>query len=137
MIFYVADGMSIQAAIDAGMPFEVTYRILTKSGETKWMWERGQGVNTSGEDKDLLEGFITDITERKQREGDLERYEAYLQESTDIITVLNLDGTVKYQSPAVERILGYQSGELVAQNGFDFIHSDDFNAVKAAFDDLV
>jgi len=127
----------VQAALDAGQPFEVTYRIITKQGNTKWMWERGRRVDSPGQGADLLEGFITDITERKRRERELERYEAYLQESTDIITVLAPDGTVMYQSPAVERILGYEPGDLEKQNGFEYIHPDDIDAVRAAFDDLI
>ncbi|WP_276223995.1 PAS domain S-box protein [Haloarcula halophila] len=78
-----------------------------------------------------------DITERKERERKLQRYEAYLEGSTDIITVLDDDGTITYQSPAVERILGYKTDELIGQNGFDFIHPDDEAAVFEEFTDLI
>jgi PAS domain S-box-containing protein len=74
-----------------------------------------------------------DITERKERERDLQRYEAYLEESSDVITVLDDDGTVTYQSPAVERILGYEQDELIGQSGFDFIHPDDVDEVRETF----
>jgi PAS domain S-box-containing protein len=80
---------------------------------------------------------VRDVTERKERERELRRYEAYLEESTDVITVLDETGTIKYQSPAVERILGYEPAEFVGQNGFDFIHPDDVGAVSEAFADLV
>ena len=127
----------VQNAIDADQPFEVTYRIRTKDGTVRWMWERGQLVDSAVQDTQILEGFITDITERKQRERELERYEAYLQESTDILTVLDTDGTIKYQSPAVTRILGYEPGELVGRNGFEYVHPEDVDEIKAAFETLL
>ncbi len=57
----------IQAALLERESFELEYRIETPGGE-KWVWERGRGV--FGEDGVLeaLEGFITDITLRKQLE---------------------------------------------------------------------
>ncbi len=55
--------------------------------------------------------------------------------STDIITVLNEDGTIIYESPSIERILGYTGNELVGKNAFSFVHKDDIASVKAAFMD--
>ncbi|MGB9985459.1 PAS domain S-box protein [Salarchaeum japonicum] len=78
-----------------------------------------------------------DITERTERERELERYEAYLERSTDIITVLNADGTVKYQSPSLTRILGYESGELIGQDGFELVHPDDRPELYETFLELV
>jgi PAS domain S-box-containing protein len=82
-------------------------------------------------------GVARDITERKAREEELQRYEAYLQESSDIITVLAGDGTIKYQSPAAERILGYDQDKLIGQNGFDYIHPDDVEEISDKFGELV
>jgi PAS domain S-box-containing protein len=92
----------------------------------------------TNEDGEVVSLLISDrdITERKERERDLQRYEAYLQESTDIITVLDADGTIKYQSPAVERILGYEAGALLGRNGFDFVHPDDVDEATSLFADL-
>ncbi|MFB6250486.1 MAG: PAS domain S-box protein [Halobellus sp.] len=78
-----------------------------------------------------------DITERKNRERELQRYEAYLEESSDIVTVIAEDGTITYQSPAVERVLGYGPDAFIGQNGFDFIHPDDVTAVREKFAELL
>ncbi|MFB6150874.1 MAG: PAS domain S-box protein [Haloarculaceae archaeon] len=67
----------------------------------------------------------------------MKQYEAYLEGSTDIITVLDETGTIKYQSPSVTRILGYDPGALVGENGFDFVHPDDVDGVSETFADLV
>jgi len=58
----------VQEALDSGEPFECTYRICTKDGTTKWMWERGRVVESNIHDERRLEGFITDITERRDDE---------------------------------------------------------------------
>lgn len=92
---------TVQGAVDSGFPFEVTYRIQTKGGATRWMWERGRVVKPEYNEETLLEGFITDITERKEREQELEQTNALLStliealpvgvlaedESRDVLTV--------------------------------------------------
>jgi PAS domain S-box-containing protein len=57
---------AIQDAVDREAPFEITYRIRTKSGETKWVWERGQATYSADGDATALEGFITDVTNRER-----------------------------------------------------------------------
>ena len=67
---------TVQTSLAADGTFEVTYRIITRDGTTKWMWERGRGVYTDDGELDALEGFITDITERKRREQELAESES-------------------------------------------------------------
>jgi len=93
-------------------------------------------TNDDGEVVSLLVSG-RDVTERKERERELQQYESYLEGSSDIITVLDESGTVTYQSPAVERILGHETDALVGQHGFDYIHPDDEERAFEAFADLV
>ena len=78
-----------------------------------------------------------DVTERDAHERELERYEAYLEGSTDIITVLDETGEVKYQSPSTSRILGYEAEALVGDNGFDYVHPDDVDQTFETFSEVV
>jgi PAS domain S-box-containing protein len=55
----------IDRAVDRGEAFELTYRIRTREGALKWVWERGRSVPGPDGPVRFLEGFITDITERK------------------------------------------------------------------------
>jgi len=73
---------AVQDALATDDSFEVTYRIVTADGTTKWMWERGRVVDRSEDDWTVLEGFITDVTDRKQREQELERRTEELEELT-------------------------------------------------------
>ncbi|MCU4716949.1 PAS domain-containing response regulator [Halapricum hydrolyticum] len=52
----------VNRATSGGEPFELTYRIQTRSGERRWVWEQGQPARTGG-DVTQIEGFIMDIPE--------------------------------------------------------------------------
>ncbi len=56
-----------------------------------------------------------------------------IRNSTDIITILKQDGTILYQSPSIQRLLGYTENELVGTNAFQLVHPDDLPAVIDAF----
>jgi diguanylate cyclase (GGDEF)-like protein/PAS domain S-box-containing protein len=77
----------------------------------------------------LFTGVIRDVTERKEIEKALEesgeRIRTLLQNTSDIITLLEADGTVRYISPAVERVTGYEPEEQIGTNAFDSVHPDD------------
>jgi diguanylate cyclase (GGDEF)-like protein/PAS domain S-box-containing protein len=70
---------SVDAAVGSERPFDLVYRIQTKAGEQRWVWERGRGVPATAGDTPALEGFITDITELRQAQAALERDGDYLR----------------------------------------------------------
>lgn len=94
------------------------------------------GEFTEGGDR-FFAGIARDITERKVTQEALKQSEQHLrsliENATDIITVLNRDGTRRYVSPSVERALGYQPEELVGKNPFDLVHPDDVAPLKKLF----
>jgi len=51
--------------------------------------------------------------------------ELLVANALDIITVINTDGTIRYESPSIETVFGYSPDELVNQNVYNFIHPDD------------
>jgi len=80
---------------------------------------------------------VRDITERKEREKELERYEAFVENSSDMITLLAEDGTILYQSSSVTEMLGYGQDETVGDLSFDYVHPDDRAHVAEMFSSLV
>ena len=92
---------SVQDALANDDPFEVTYRIRTADGETRWLWERGRAVDTP--DGDVLEGFIIDITERTERERELTRikrqYETVFADPNILVAHIDTDGTLVDVNP--------------------------------------
>ena len=57
----------IHKAVGKGEQYQLEYRIRTADGEEKWVWEQGNKI-ASNNDSQKLEGFITDITDKKMRE---------------------------------------------------------------------
>ncbi len=62
----------VQQAVDQRSPFQLSYRIRSVDGKEKWVWEQGAGIYSPDGDLLHLEGYITDITDLKQRESELE-----------------------------------------------------------------
>ncbi|HEX6039773.1 PAS domain S-box protein [Longimicrobium sp.] len=82
---------------------------------------------------DPAEGIVIntrDVTARRLAEQALreseERYRALIENGHDIIVILDPEtGEVRYQSPSMERILGYAPGDLAERSVFDLVHPDD------------
>jgi len=87
-------------------------------------------------DGDALVRSIRYASERGRAVEALERreehYRSLIEYSMDLISILNLDGTIRYVSPSHERILGYPLDELVGRNVLMFVHSDDKAHVQTA-----
>jgi PAS domain S-box-containing protein len=65
---------TVSEAVEAGRPFELEYRVVTASGEHRWVLERGCAVRSGGDE--WLDGIIFDITERRRFEETARRAEA-------------------------------------------------------------
>ena len=71
----------VKQALREKKKFGVTYRIRTRSGEEKWVWEQGLGHYSAQGNVISIEGFITDVTERKHAEMELARENKNLKTS--------------------------------------------------------
>lgn len=61
----------VQTALNDNRPFEVEYPI-TIDGQVKWLWEKGRLIAQPGDVKEpMIEGFIADITDRKNAQEEL------------------------------------------------------------------
>jgi PAS domain S-box-containing protein len=81
-------------------------------------------------------GIVHDISDRKRVEEALRRQEEYfrslIENANDVITVINADGTIRYQSPSLKRVLGWDPEEMAGKGMFDLVHPDDADGVQRA-----
>ncbi|MCB2195229.1 MAG: PAS domain S-box protein [Bacteroidetes bacterium] len=63
----------------------------------------------------------------------MDLFKLLTKNSFDIISVLAADGTVKFESDAAEKILGYKPGERIGKSVFDYLHPDDKDYVFKEF----
>jgi PAS domain S-box-containing protein len=67
-------------------------------------------------------------------ECQIDRYRTLVEESNDVATIIDTDGTMTYVSPAVTRVFGYEPDELVGHTGYEFVHPDDRDRNAEAVD---
>ena len=107
------------------------------NGQTRWMLTTKVPVRDPDVQITGLMGIARDITDLRLAEIELRQREArfgsMIQNALDIISILDADGTILYESPARERVLGYHRDELIGRNAFELVHPDDLPSVAAAF----
>jgi diguanylate cyclase (GGDEF)-like protein/PAS domain S-box-containing protein len=83
----------------------------------------------------FLLGWTTGDKEEAERElrSSEERFRALVQNSSDMILVVDEDGALAYASPAFERILGYEIGEMLGKTANLLMHPDDRDTMAQAF----
>ena len=117
----------------AGASETVRYRFLRHDGELRWI----EMIATNHLADDAVRGIVTncrDITDRVEAEHQVrdseERMRALLANISDVISVIDADGGLRYSSPSVERVYGYKEGAWPeGQHIFDTVHPDDRHRV--------
>jgi len=112
----------IKESLEEDEQFKVTYRITTKEGNEKWMWEQGKAVRDEKGNIEALEGFITDITKKIEYQKRLEEREKKVKElyeaSTKLAKCRTKQEVYELAVEYAEKILGfYLSGFFMEDDG--------------------
>src|SRR5918911_2778495 len=121
--------------------YHLEKRFLHADGHTVWASLSVSLVRDSEGEPLYFVSQIQDVTERKKAEKVIveseERFRSLVQYSSDIITILDAEGTVQYVSPAVKRITGYKPEERIGTNAFDTVHPDDGDRALDTFAEVL
>ena len=77
--------------------------------------------------------LTAEVDERKAAEAAVraseERFRSLVQNSSDVITILDADGSVRWHSESVRRVLGYDPEKLLHTDESTLVHPDDRDRV--------
>ncbi len=116
--------------IDAALSVSVVRNLENEPVALRWLLreitERKRLETALYQVNEVLNKEITDRERSEQalRESE-QHFRSLVENALDIITVLNADGTVRYASPSLERVLGYKPAELVGKKIVQYIHPDE------------
>jgi diguanylate cyclase (GGDEF)-like protein/PAS domain S-box-containing protein len=136
----------VEAAREAlkgeGRP-SLDYRAVRPDGEVRYVHAQYEVERDATGWTTQLIGTLQDITGLRRTEAELrkseERFRSLVQNSLDVITVVDARGTIVYYSPSAERVMGYKPEEFIGKDAFEEsqIHPDDLPRVRDIFGYLV
>jgi PAS domain S-box-containing protein len=75
-----------------------------------------------------IENAVAQYRAERKLEETTRWYSTILEHSSDYVMIVDGNGAVSYVSPAIERVMGYEPGEMEGANSFEFVHPEDAEA---------
>ncbi|HBX52070.1 MAG: hypothetical protein A2275_04530 [Bacteroidetes bacterium RIFOXYA12_FULL_35_11] len=122
-------------AIELNIGYQISYRIITAGNEIKWVWEQGCAVFNSDGKVVALEGYISDITEKKMMEEALikseERFRMLVENQGEGVVIIDKDELFTFVNPAAEELFGLPQGLLIGMSLKEFVDEKQFAKIKS------
>jgi PAS domain S-box-containing protein len=123
--------------INLGQSFSEQYRICHKDGTIRWVETKIKPTLNKENQLIRIDGVTADITERKTTEEKLNaselRFRSLIENSNDMISMIDADGNFIYVSPAVVKKFGYTQDECMAMRTRDIFHPEEASITRAFF----
>ncbi len=123
-----------------GKSYTATFRRQHSDGHYLWM----EGSITNFLHDPHLKAFVVnfhDITERKNAEEKLAASEIFfrsiIENSSDIISLLNEKFEVIYRSPSATKVMGWTDEDMKGRKGTSNIHPEDLEYAKGILSEIV
>jgi PAS domain S-box-containing protein len=117
--------------------FEIELRVLRDDGTYAYIHDRGNIIRNDQGKAVRIIGATQDITDRKEAEQQVAkselRFKSLVQNSSDLLSIMDERGYYLYSSPSIKKILGYEPEFMIGKNAFSFIHPDDVFKIKNHF----
>lgn len=128
---------SINRQLSKKSNFVCEYRLITKTGRVKYVWDRG---NVFDDKKKTIDGVIIDITARKKMEISLKRSEEkhrlLVENQNELLVKVDNHGRFKYASDTYCQIFGKPEAELLGKSFMPLVHEDDRALTNSAMSRL-
>jgi PAS domain S-box-containing protein len=97
-------------------PYQSDFRMRTKSGDWKWIRDRGRVVERTEDGEPLRAvGIHIDVTEEKERERELERYRRIVDELPESVCIYDADGRIALANDHIADVFGTDPESLVGR----------------------
>ncbi len=125
-LIYPQDRKKVRSNVEKGYSqnkqFSIEYRIRHKSGDIIWVWERGICITDEDENLTHIEGYVSDITARKENELELQErkkiYQDLVELSPDGIIIVDIKGRIYNVNKAFCDMSGYKSEDFIDKSIF-------------------
>ncbi|MFN3653448.1 MAG: PAS domain S-box protein [Armatimonadota bacterium] len=132
--------MLVRALSLPDQPVRAEYRARTRSGE----WRRLESIARNLLENPDIAGIVVnsrDVTEQRKAEADRlrseQRFRALVERGSEVVSILDEEGRIRYQSPPIRHVLGYEPTELLGRSVFEQVHPRDLPRVTEAFQRLL
>lgn len=109
-----------QQNLEAKISCSNQYRITTREGTLKWVWDQAHGVYDDHGELIFIEGFITDISAQKEMEfqniNNQKMAMGLLEAAPDAIVVIDGQGNIVRVNKQVQSVFGYTTEELIGRS---------------------
>jgi PAS domain S-box-containing protein len=135
----IASTEDFKKALDNATQFywEYEFRFLQKNGNYAYVIDRCYILRDKTGQAIRAIGATQNITQQKNIAIELKNNEqlfrSMIQNISDIITLVDVHGTILYESDSIKHVLGYQADELIGKNIMELMHPDDIENVAKVF----
>lgn len=131
-------GQKWEDLIQGEVESEYEYKIITKSGEEKWLNQRNMAVYDDDGKLIALEGIVTDITNRKKNEEELRKNEIMFRQASKVAHIgvweIDLVNDKLNFSDELIRIHGVTKPLEKSDDIWDLAYPEDIPKIQKAFD---
>jgi diguanylate cyclase (GGDEF)-like protein/PAS domain S-box-containing protein len=122
-------------------PVDIEFRIVREDGSIRNIYLQVEHVFDKENDPVYIYGTTQDITEKKRLQQEIEqkqeevkkvqkRFQVLVQNSSDVFEIISPDGTIKYISDAVEKIIGHKPEDRIGRKVYEFYEEEEQQKLK-------
>lgn len=120
--------------LSRGETSHIEHRIRHKNGQLRWVEARITPTMNAEGKLIRIDGFTSDITQRKETELALAnselKFRSLLENSNDIIAVTNENMEFSFVTDSVSRMVGYSTEEIIGTSILQYLHPDDYSFIE-------
>lgn len=133
---------AVDRAIDEGVPYDETLRIVTADDETRWIRSRGEPHQNDGE-VIRVRGAIWDVTDRERRRREVRannaKFEALMRAFPDVAAIIDEDGHYRevYAGEDAQSLLIADEADLVDEHVEDVLPVEPAATLREAVEEAL